>query len=465
MNNGMTEKVTLSELQLVIRDSLYMSFPDMYWVIAEISEIKENYNGHCYLELVEKQSDGINVKARVKAIIWCKKYLFLKSYFESSTGESLKEGLKVLVRVKIDYHELYGLSLVICDIDPSYTIGDMAVRRQMIIRKLEDEGVFDMNREIVHPGSFQRLAIISSPKAAGYTDFINHLKSNPQGYVFYTRLFESPMQGPDTENGIISALDRISEFEHHFDAVVIIRGGGSQVDLSWFDNYNIAYYVTQFPLPVLTGIGHEKDKSVTDMVAFRALKTPTAVADFILEHTAGIENNLYEMSVKLRDLSHEITEEYRNRIESVAIKLYPVSRVLLSGAREILNRKTIRMVNVGKEFTRNANLVTSGNMSKLLNAIKIYFRSKNSFFEASDLSLKMNTIRLLQARKSDVSVFGKTLGILTPENVLRRGYTITYRNGEIVKRREYLGENDLIETRFIDGTIRSRVSDKKTDQI
>jgi exodeoxyribonuclease VII large subunit len=460
----MTDKITLSELQLVIRDTLYMSFPDMYWVIAEISEIKENHNGHCYLELIEKQADGFNVKARIKAVIWCRKYSFLKSFFESSTGETLKEGLKVLVRVKIDYHELYGLSLVICDIDPSYTIGDMAVKRQLIIRRLEEEGVFDMNREIVHSGSFQRIAVISSPNAAGYTDFMNHLKSNPQGYVYYTSLFESPMQGTETENGIIRALDRISDLEHYFDVVVIIRGGGSQVDLSWFDNYNIAYHITQFPLPVLTGIGHEKDKSVADLVAFRALKTPTAVADFIIEHTAGIENSLVEMSVRLRDLAHEITEEFRNRIESVAIKLYPVSRVLLSESREILNGKTIRLVSAGKEYTRNANLVTTGSISKLINATKMYFRSKNSVFEASDLSLKMNTIRLIQAKKSGISIMKKTLDILKPENVLQRGYSITLKNGEIVKRSEHLTDNDIIETRFIDGTVRSQVTNTKQNQ-
>jgi exodeoxyribonuclease VII large subunit len=371
----------------------------------------------------------------------------------------------VLVRVKIDYHELYGLSLVICDIDPSYTLGDMAIKRQLIIRRLEEEGVFDMNREIAHPVTFQRIAVISSSNAAGYTDFINHLTSNPQGYVFYTRLFESPMQGVETENGIIAALDRISAYEQYFDAVVIIRGGGSQVDLSWFDNYNIAYHITQFPLPVLTGIGHEKDQSVADLVAFRALKTPTAVADYILEHTAGIENSLVEMSVRLRDLALEITREYRNRIESVAIKLYPVSRVLLSESTDIINGKTIRLVNAGKEYTRNANLVTSGSLSKLLNATNLYFRTKDSFFKTSGLSLKMNTIRLIQVRKSDISVLEKTLEILKPENVLQRGYTITYKNGEIVKSSKQLEENDLIETRFVDGKVRSKVSETKQDQI
>jgi exodeoxyribonuclease VII large subunit len=341
----------------------------------------------------------------------------------------------------------------------------MAVKRHLIIRRLEEEGVFDMNRDIAYTGSFQRIAIISSQNAAGYTDFINHLKSNPQGYVYYTSLFESPMQGTETENGIITALDRISDLEQYFDIVVIIRGGGSQVDLSWFDNYNIAYHITQFPLPVLTGIGHDKDKSVADLVAFRALKTPTAVADYILEHTASIENSLVEMSVRLRELSHEITEAYRNRIESVAIKLYPLSHVLLSESREILNSKSMRLVSAGKECTRNANLFTTGSKSKLINAVKIYFRSKNSVFEVSDLSLKMNTLRLIQERKSGINVLEKTLDLLKPENVLQRGYTITIKNSEIVKRKVELSENEIIETRFIDGTIRSKVTNTKQNQI
>ena len=219
--------------------------------MLKFRRLKKTHAGHCYLELIEKHPDEKNVRARVKAIIWSKRYRFLKSFFENITGESLKEGLKILVKTKVEYHEVYGLSLVISDIDPSFTIGEMALKRQMIIKRLEEEGVFPMNKEIDFPVVPQRIAIISSKNAAGYSDFINHLDGNSYGYVFYTALFETVMQGTETEQSVISALDKIADYSGLFDLVVIIRGGGSQTDLSWFDSYNIAYHVTQFPLPVL----------------------------------------------------------------------------------------------------------------------------------------------------------------------------------------------------------------------
>jgi len=295
----MTEKLSLTELQLIIRDYLYLALPGIYWVIAEISELKENYAGHCYLELIEKHPDEKNIRARVKAIIWSNRYRFLKAFFENSTGESLREGLKILVKTKVEYNELYGLSLIISDIDPAFTIGDMAMKRQQIINKLEQEGVFSMNKELDFPIVPQRIAIISSKNAAGYSDFINHLRGNSVGYVFYSALIETSMQGTETEQGVISALDKIALNAHLFDLTVIIRGGGSQTDLSWFDNYNIAYHVTQFPLPVITGIGHDKDISVTDMVAYRSLKTPTAVADFLIDSVAATDNHIIEMSSEI----------------------------------------------------------------------------------------------------------------------------------------------------------------------
>ncbi|HLN56393.1 MAG TPA: exodeoxyribonuclease VII large subunit [Bacteroidales bacterium] len=431
----MAEKLSLYELQMIIRDSLYISLPDMYWVTGEISEIKQNYAGHCYLELVEKQPDDINLRARVRAVIWCKKFSFLKSFFESSTGETLREGLKILVRVKIEYHELYGLSLVICDIDPSYTAGDLAVKRRMIISRLESEGVFTMNKENCPPVVVQKIAVISSLKAAGYTDFIKHLNSNSFGYVYYTRLFESPMQGADTEQGILKALDRIAELAHLFDVVVVIRGGGSQADLSWFDNYNIAYHITQFPLPVFTGIGHEKDMSVADMVACMAFKTPTAVANYIIDRTAETDARLNEIWNSIRERSRTIFESNKSRLDAAAIRLQPMARILISEIRELLSGKSLRLVNSGKTFTREAGLIPADCLSRLQSGTRTLIAAKSAFLGQSE----------------------KTLEILSPEKVLARGYTITYRNGIVVKESKDLFEDDLMETKFRDGLISSRV--------
>jgi len=267
----MVNKLTLSELNERIRDALLEAFPGMVWVIAEVSELKENRSGHCYLELVEKE--GNEIVARSRATIWSYTYRMLKPYFETTTGQLFTQGIKILVQASVEYHPAYGLSLNIKDIDPTYTVGDMALQRKEIIDRLQKEGVFDMNRELNLPLVPQKIAVISSATAAGYQDFMNQLESNEYGFVFYTRLFEAFMQGAEAVPSIIRALERIFQYEDFFDAVVIIRGGGATADLSSFDNYELAINITQFPLPVITGIGHEKDDTIIDLVAHTRLKT------------------------------------------------------------------------------------------------------------------------------------------------------------------------------------------------
>jgi exodeoxyribonuclease VII large subunit len=457
----MNEKLSLTELQLIIRDSLYLALPDMYWVIAEISEIRENYAGHCYLELIEKHPDEKNVRARARAIIWSNRYRFLKSFFENITGESLKEGLKILVKTKVEYHEIYGLSLVISDIDPAFTIGEMAIKRQLVIKKLEQEGVFTMNKELDFPYVPQRIAVISSKNAAGYSDFINQLTGNSSGYVFYTALIESAMQGAETEQDVISALDRIAINSNLFDLVVIIRGGGSQSDLSWFDSYNIAYHVTQFPLPVITGIGHDKDMSVTDLVANKSLKTPTAVADYLIDCMAMAENHLFEMSSDIRDISRIIIEKNRNIIETSGIKLLPLARIMISDIKNKLSGKIIEIINIGKEYTFKAGLVPANQESRLVSSIKSFLHGKKMALERTGESLISCTLLSLNRNSSRLEGLKNSLDILNPENVLQRGYTITSLNGRILKRSGHVKTDDLLDTRFIEGTVRSRVVEKK----
>jgi exodeoxyribonuclease VII large subunit len=453
----MDDKLSLTELQLIIKDSLYLALPDFYWVVAEISEMKENSAGHCYLELVEKLSDEKNARAKIKAIIWGNRSRFLKSFFESSTGETLREGMKVLVRIKIEYHELYGLSLIISDIDPSFTIGEMALKRQLIIKKLEEEGVFSMNRDITFPAIPQRIAVISSRKAAGYSDFMNHLVENSYGYVFYTAMFESVMQGAETEKSIISALDRIADHLHLFDVVVIIRGGGSQSDLSWFDNYNIAFHVTQFPLPVITGIGHEKDLSVTDMVAYQSLKTPTAVADFLIGTFVAAEDRLNEISSEISEFSKEIISINKERLESSRMRLVPAARLLISDEKALLSRKIIEMIGTGKEFISKAVIVPSYLKSRLISAVGLFSSGKYMVLERKSLNMINLASNILKNNKLKTDSFESSLNILDPANVLRRGYSITSLNGKIIKSSGDVSEEDIIDTRLSDGTIKSKV--------
>jgi len=456
----MTEKVTLTELQLIIRDSLYMAHPDSYWVIGEISELKENYAGHCYLELIEKNSDEKNVRARIRALIWCKRYRFLKAFFENSAGEPLREGMKVLVKTKIEYHELYGLSLNISDIDPAFTIGEMAVKRQLIIKRLEQEGVFSMNKDLPFPIVPQRIAVISSKNAAGYSDFINHLIDNGSGYVFYTTLFESSLQGTETEQSTISALDKIAINSRFFDVVVIIRGGGSASDLSWFDNYNLAYHVTQFPLPVITGIGHEKDISITDLVASWSLKTPTAVADFLIDTVASTDNHIIELSTEIINASRLILEKNRSRVETSGIKLFPLARIMLSNLKDRLSDEIIEIINVGKLLIVRAGVIPANLKSRLTTASKSFVPGKEIILSRNSLRLLTATSNLLKLKDARLKTQESTLQLLNPENILQRGYSITSFNGRVIKNSEQIGTDDIVETQLYKGKFKSKVIKK-----
>ncbi|MFC2086531.1 exodeoxyribonuclease VII large subunit, partial [Bacteroidota bacterium] len=298
----MPDSITLYELNEQIKDVINNSFQETYWIVAEISELRENaYSGHCYLELVEKNEKNEKLKAKAKATIWSYTYRMLKPYFETTTGRALSDGLKVMVKVIVDFHEIYSLNLSILDIDPSYTVGDLALKKQEIIKRLEEEGIIDMNKELEISEVPQKIAIISSKTAAGYDDFQNQLSNNEFKYAFYTKLFPAFMQGDKAEESIIQALDKIYNYEDFFDVVIIIRGGGSKLDLSCFDSYWLSYHITQFPIPVITGIGHERDDTIVDTVANTRLKTPTAVAEFLI-------NKLYQFEASLMELKDDVIE-------------------------------------------------------------------------------------------------------------------------------------------------------------
>ena len=290
---------TLSELTGAVRDTLEATFPETYWVRAETSDVRVNAaSGHCYLEFIEKNPKTNQLVAKARGSIWAKVFRMLKPYFEMETGQTFTSGLKVLVKVTIEFHELYGFSLNVVDIDPTYTIGDMARKRQEIIRQLQADGVFTLNKELTFPDFPTRIAVITSPTAAGYEDFLNQLLHNQAGYPFYPKLFPALMQGEKTEESVIAALERIDACREYFDVVVIIRGGGATSDLNSFDSYLLAAHCAQFPLPIITGIGHERDDTIVDLVAHTRLKTPTAVAAFLihcLDQQAATLNDLEEV--------------------------------------------------------------------------------------------------------------------------------------------------------------------------
>jgi len=300
--------ITLSELTEQIQQTIRQGFDTPVWIRAEISELRENPGGHCYLELIEKDGDSDTLLAKSKATIWASTFRMLKPYFEASTGQTLRAGLKVLVSVSVEFHSVYGFSLNVRDIDPTFTIGEMAARRLQIIKQLEEDGVVDMNKQLPLPKLIQRLAIISSPTAAGYGDFCDQLKNDPSHFAFYKRLFPAIMQGDQAEASIVAALEKIYDHIELFDVVVIIRGGGATTDLACFDSYELALNCAQFPLPVIAGIGHQRDFTILDMVAHTSVKTPTAVAEFLIAHLQETENDAL-------DVFSDIRSVIKNRIE------------------------------------------------------------------------------------------------------------------------------------------------------
>ena len=307
--------ITLVELQRRIKMTLSEQFALPVWVSAEVADLKVNYSGHCYLELIEKDHKSENgvPTAQVRAVIWRSSYSRIAAYFEAETGQRLAPGIRILAQVLISYHELYGLSLQITDIDSAYTLGEMEQQRQKTIARLQEEGVWEMNRAVPMPLLVQRLAVVSSAQAAGYQDFCKELGRS--GYRFDLTLFDAVMQGTAAEESILMALGRVAERQEEFDAVVIVRGGGSTTDLNCFNAYRLSSHVAQFPLPILTGIGHDKDQSVVDMVAHLPLKTPTAVAGWLIERMSSIEGWLEGAAQQLHDITTTRMREAELRLE------------------------------------------------------------------------------------------------------------------------------------------------------
>jgi len=315
------KQIGLVELQEQIKDSVEGVYKEHIWVCAEISEIKNHPSGHCYLTLIEKDKDGDGVSAKAAAIIWSSSYRVVRPYFETTTGEPLSVGMHILVTVQVQYSILYGVSLIVYDIDPSFTVGEIELERQRTIKRLQEEGMFEMNTTLVLPLLPRRFAVISSDTAAGYRDFMNHLHNNEYDYKFYTKLFSAPMQGKDAPNGIISALEEIADQIDSFDAVLVLRGGGSSHDLACFDDYNLAVNIAQFPIPVLTGIGHDQDYHIVDMVAYANVKTPTALADYIIDFFVQEEYQISSLASRLQLALSGKWQQELSRIEKYKLQI------------------------------------------------------------------------------------------------------------------------------------------------
>lgn len=404
--------MTLFELNRLVRERLEESFPDTYWVQGEFGDASVGYGGHFYGELIQKDEQGRQIIARARVNCWARTYNLLHLRFQHETGQSLRAGMQVKLHVRITFHEQYGYSLNILDIDSAYTLGDMALRRRQILQQLESDGVLHDNQQLPLPRLLRRIAIISAQTAAGYGDFCHQLETNEYGFAFQTRLFPAVMQGRQVEQSVIAAFEEIAAQAHLWDAVVLIRGGGASGDLSDFDSYPLAYCITQFPLPVITGIGHERDETVLDYVAHARVKTPTAAAAYIIAHQAHEAVALDELQLRIHRNARETIQTERRRLVQQSMLLPVRFSSVIASQRTALAMMQQRIGSA--------------------------------------------TAHTLQACRHTLQLIGTRLQNLDPRLQLKRGYTITTHNGKIVRNADEIRPGDELLTHTQHGEIKSK---------
>ena len=424
---------TLYQLNQAIKESLKLVIPDTNWVRAEIHNISTNYSGHCYIDLVEKSEFNDQIIAKQRATIWASTYRVLAQKFQQATNSSLQAGMKVLVEVLVEFHELYGLSLNVKDIDPTYTLGELQRRRLEIIQRLKNCGLIDKNKRLPMPRLVQRIAVISSPTAAGYADFVHQLQNNPHGFAYDITLFPAIMQGTQTEESILVALDKI--FHSSFDIVVIIRGGGATSDLQAFDSESLAERCANFPLPIITGIGHLRDETILDLVAYLNLKTPTAVAEYLISRTLELDMELLSLGERLQ--------------KSVILRLEQ-EKNLLTSLSSYIPQYALRL------------LASSDNkLTSLQHRIELKtadFIAKNrTLLDRREEQIKVLAPNLLKTKQSQLDILQTKLQLLDPQQLLKKGYSFTTHNGKLVSSTTQLASGDIITTTFADGTVDSVV--------
>ena len=427
------QPLSLYELNNLVRGTLEATLCDTFWITAELSEVRQAANGHCYVEFVEKNPHSNALVAKARGNIWRSTYSLISRNFERETGQRLAPGMKVLVEVQVSFHELYGYSQNVTDIDPTYTIGDLAQRRKEILAQLDEDGVLTLNKELSLPRPLSRIAVISSSTAAGYGDFRNQLENS--AFVFTTQLFPATMQGNLVEESVIAALDAIAAEQEQWDAVVIIRGGGAVSDLNGFDTYLLAANVAQFPLPVLTGIGHERDDTVIDMVAHTRLKTPTAVAAFLIErqrdeaeHIADLEERLFSSIERRMEWEHTRFEQKARRFQNAATQY-------VGKEREYLLRLASRMEVKAREYLQQQQFTLTQMPQRLQKGIE----------------------QQMTHEKMRLDFIEKSLTMAGPERILKMGFSITLHNGKAVTQARQLKSGDRIVTQLAKGEIESIV--------
>lgn len=430
----MQKHLTLYELNGLVRKVIETTLTQEYWVEAELSECRENH-GHCYMELIEKDGASNTPIAKASAKCWRSTWMVIRPYFERITGQSLAKGMKVLLRVYPQFHEQYGFSWIVTDINPEFTLGDMARKRQEIIRQLKSEGVFDLQKELVIPMFAQNIAVISSATAAGYGDFCNQLSDNDYGFVFQTELFTAVMQGERVEESVIAALDRINDRIDDFDVVVIIRGGGGTADFSGFDTLALAENVANFPLPIITGIGHDRDECVLDMVSNTRVKTPTAAAALLID-------NLARVYTFLQDAQNAIVNNIEHALDYEKMRLDRLVRQIPLLFSMVKTKEEARLENAAMALRSASDACLQSKRLAYTTVVRLLHNAQG---------------HLLDDYRNHLKQLELQLRTLDPKRMLRYGYSITRINGHAIRDAKELKPGSEIETTLEKGTIKSIV--------
>ena len=429
---------SLLELNRLVRATIEDTLCEQYWLEAEIGQIGEN-NGHCYLEFIQKVEGHNTPVARAKAKCWRNVWGSVRPYFEHTTGQTLTLGMKVLVLVHPDFHEAFGFSWIVDDIDPRFTLGDMARRRQEIIRQLKAEGVFDLNRELPLPLFTQRIAVISSSTAAGYGDFCRQLEENKRGFRFSVTLYESLMQGEGVERSIISALDKINAHIDDYDCVVIIRGGGATSDMSGFDSLQLAENVANFPLPIITGIGHDRDECILDMVSHTRVKTPTAAAALLIDRLAAVSNRIESAAERISSYIQQRMTKEKNRIERASERI----PILFSLVKTKQENRLERLNQI------------------MLHSIRMKLDKQGNSLNTLAQRIHPAIERIILNRRHRLDMLEQRANSLDPTLLLKRGYSITtLADGHALRSPSQVKPGDTITTRLASGSITSIISNE-----
>ena len=425
--------LSLFQLNQKIQTALDQQLDASYWVVAEIGELRINQKGHCYMEFVEK--DHQRLTAKIRANLWAYDFHNINSLFKSVTGKALASGMKVLAKVMVQFHEIYGLSLQVKDLDPNFTLGERARLRQMVIDRLNKEGIADANRRLSLPLVPQRIAVISSSTAAGYGDFIDQLINNKYGFSFEVNLFESVMQGSEAIGSITRAFNSVASKKDDFDLLVLIRGGGSQVDLDCFDSYEVASEIARFPIPVVTGIGHQRDDTIADRMANTKIKTPTAVAEFLINGMMAFDEQLNLQFEQLKRNTSKHIENQKNQ-------LFAMLKSLDYGTKNLINSSSHSLSQLGQRLESNAKTCLKHNQG----AIDLFQKALVRRYPQV-ISNELQSLKVLETR----------ISMADPENVLKRGYSITYLEGKVVKKDTDISEGDELMTKVHSKSINSKV--------